>query len=117
MSTAPAEPANVREMFARAQTDLAAKWAPATELRWVFWHARGVGRLEVARYALKRLELQDAECHTRALSVTNVGSFAEAYQAARPTTALNGAAEIIVEAAAYVQAAASVLEMLRGRRP
>ena len=115
--TTAAEPTTVRELYDRAAADLKAAWAASVELRWAFWHARGVGRLEVARYALKRVELQDAESWTRALSMAHIPSVAEAYQAARPTVALNAAAEMVIEAAAYVQAAASVLEMLRGRRP
>lgn len=111
----PAEPETLRELYDRARADLNGK-DPAALLRWVFWHAKAVGRLEVARAACRRLDGFDFEARQRALAAENWSNIASAYEAARPTEQLVQADALVSNCAAMVQAAASVVELLRGRR-
>jgi hypothetical protein len=109
------EPTNLREAFQRAKADLA-KPSDDVRLRWVFWHARAVAKLEVARAALKRVEAWDFECRVRALSMERIPSVAAAYDEARPKVQLDAADAMLVEAASLVEATRQVLTMLGARR-
>lgn len=109
------EPANLRELYARAQADLKSP-APGAHLRWIFWHAKAVGRLEVARAVLKRFETRDWEAHSRALSFMPGTPQYQAMIDARPTEDIKRAQDFVTEQASMVQAARDVAAMLAGGR-
>lgn len=105
------EPSNARELYERAKIDIARPSAQL-HLRWVFRHAFYVGKAEVARSALKRVEQLDWEVHHRALSFVDGDAMRDRYEAARPTVRLKNAEDMVIEASAMVVAAAGVLALL-----
>jgi len=109
------EPTTLKEAYAQAKRDLFAKDATA-HLRWVFWHAKAVARLEVARAALRRVESWDMEARMRSMSMERMPSVATAYEEARPKAALEQAEVVLSEAVALAEATRQVAEMLGARR-
>ncbi len=106
------EPENLRELYLRAAADL--ERAPkGTILKWVFWHAKAVGRLEVARAVLKRFESRDWDIHARALAFMPGTAQFQAAMDTRPTADITRAQDYVVECGAYVQAAWEVLTLLK----
>ncbi len=106
------EPSGVRELYTQAVADLD-KMPKGAILRWAFWHANGVGRLEVARAVLKRFESRDWDIHARALAYMPGTSMYDAAMAARPEMDIKRAQDYVIECAAYVQAAETVLSLMR----
>jgi hypothetical protein len=117
-ANASKEPNTLRELYDRARADLA-KPAPDALLRWVFWHARGVGRLEVARSEQKRVWQDRWEAEMRSRSEWMLGNAEQAQlaEAQKPVDALIAKVDKDVEdAAAFVQAAHDIAELLKVRR-
>ena len=105
------EPTTIRELYARALVDTREP-GPLAHMRWVFWHARAVGRLETARASLKRLYDQEAMLLAQNLSTLNP-TLKAAFAAEMPNGPLRQSTEDSVEVAAtFVEATARVVDML-----
>jgi hypothetical protein len=113
-----AGPMTLRELYQEAKRD-ALKPTIETRLKWLFWHAKAVGRVEVARAVLKRFEARDWEVHSRSLSLIPGTSTHQAMVDARPKADLQRAQDYLDEQVAFEQACRSVAEMLgaKGARP
>lgn len=108
------EPRDLRELYAQARTDLG---NPTNEahLRWIFWHARAVGRLEIARMGLRKVDLEDYEAKIRAMNALPSESMRNAWEQQRPhETTMRAAQEVLIEHVTYVEAAARVCALLDG---
>jgi hypothetical protein len=106
----PSEPTTLRELYDRTRTD-------TDVMRWVFLHARIVGRLEVARTVLKRVEQRDWEACARASAFYPETTQHQAQLATRPTADLDRAQALVTELAAMEHAAGAVTELLKARAP
>lgn len=108
------EPTNLREAFARAKADTAKPSAEA-HLRWIFWHARAVARLEVAR--LGREKLVHHERDVRMVMISQLSpSISDLIAQKLPAEAtLRAADELVIETASMVEATRRVVELLNGQ--
>lgn len=108
---ASAGPMSLRELYRQARTDTA-KPTPEAQLRWLFWHAKAVGRVEVARAVLKRIESRDWEIHSRAMGYMPGTAQHQALIDSRPQSDLRRAQEYLDEQVAFEQACRSVMDLL-----
>lgn len=113
---APTFPQTLEEAYRLARVDVAAKPSPELHLRWVFWHAKAMGQLEVARAALKRVELRDWECLQRAATFLPETTQHRTFMDARPVADLQRAEATVNDRAALAEALRQVAQMLGGRR-
>jgi hypothetical protein len=105
------EPTTLRQLYDRAQSDLKSPTA-RTHLNWVFIHAKAVGRLEVARAALKRYEQEDFDMRCRAAAFMPGTTQYQAYMDMRPAAEVKRAEAYVTEQASFVEAARAVVDML-----
>jgi hypothetical protein len=105
------EPKDLADLYRQAQCDLANPRGAL--LRWVFWHAKAVAKLEVARAVLKRFEQRDWELCARASAYMPETTQYQGIMAQRPAADIPRAESLVTDCAAFVHAAAGVIEMLR----
>jgi hypothetical protein len=110
------EPGTMAELYRRAKADLAKPTAEA-HLRWIFWRARCVGRLEAARLAVKRIHEQEAM--SMSLQMTTLSEPVKAaFAAYAPDGPTRGAVEVhLVEMAAMADAAREIEQLIAARAP
>ncbi len=111
----PDEPGDLKGYYVQAREDLA-KPQQGMVLRWVFWHAKAVGRVEVARAALKLYETRDWDCHSRALGYMPGSSQHQALMDARPESDVRRAQDFLDQQVTIEQACRSVIDLLKGGR-
>ncbi len=110
----PDEPQALPALYLQARRDLQDR-PQGCVVRWVFWHARAVGRLEVYRCGLKQLEQADWEANMRVASAWPATAHMEAAESRRPKDAtMSAARELVIETAAYVEATRQVILLLKG---
>jgi hypothetical protein len=105
------EPRDMRELYRRAQADLAKPTAEA-HLRWIFWHARAVGRLEAAKVAQSEIHAWDRSVKAMVMATLSP-SLKTAYATEGPhIDTLRLAETTLIEAAARVEVTTRIVDML-----
>lgn len=105
------EPTTLGELYKQAQVDLERPVKGAI-LRWAAWKARAVGRLKVAEIMLNTLNEQERIVRATCAGVIQASIRAEVLEQVPSVAVMAQAREVLVESAAYVDLAESVLKLL-----